>query len=360
MKKILMIGPFPDPISGVSVSNKVVKNILKKQSEVSIINTSFPIFSDSIGSFSFKKLFFFLKLNVFCYKVFKSDIIYTTPGQTFFGILKYTTFILLASLLKKELIIHVHGNYLGLQYKQLKGFKKKLFKFLISKFTKGIVLSSSLKSNLLPFIDESKITVVHNFAEEYLYQNMHEKSFDSIKIVFLSNLMEEKGIFNLLEALKQLEAENIQYEAKIAGNIDGSLEYKILSKINELKNTQYVGIVSGEDKKQLLQWSTIFILPTFYKMEGQPISILEALATENLIITTNFAGIPDILKEGINGFFVDAENSNDIVMRLLEIDKNKSIIKQIATNNKNYFLDNFTVYKFSEEILKVFYANSTT
>uniref|UniRef100_UPI004047A273 hypothetical protein n=1 Tax=Polaribacter sp. TaxID=1920175 RepID=UPI004047A273 len=243
MKKILMIGPFPDPISGVSVSNKVVKNILKKQSEVSIINTSFPIFSDSIGSFSFKKLFFFLKLNVFCYKVFKSDIIYTTPGQTFFGILKYTTFILLASLLKKELIIHVHGNYLGLQYKQLKGFKKKLFKFLISKFTKGIVLSSSLKSNLLPFIDESKITVVHNFAEEYLYQNMHEKSFDSIKIVFLSNLMEEKGIFNLLEALKQLEAENIQYEAKIAGNIDGSLEYKILSKINELKNTQYVGLI---------------------------------------------------------------------------------------------------------------------
>lgn len=360
MKKILMIGPFPNPISGVSVSNKVVKNILEKQSEVSIINTSFPIFNDSIGSFSFKKLFFFLKLNVFCYKVFKSDIIYTTPGQTFFGIIKYTTFILLASLLKKELIIHVHGNYLGTQYQQLRGFKKRLFSFLVSKFTKGIVLSSSLKNNLLPFMEESKIFIIHNFAEEYLYKNIGEKNFDTIRIVFLSNLMQEKGIFNLLGALKELEDRNIPYEARIAGNVDDKIQMKIMKKIDELKNTQYVGIVLGEDKKQLLQWSTIFILPTFYKMEGQPISILEALATENLIITTNFAGIPDILKEGINGFFVDAENSNDIVIRLLEIDKNKSIIKQIATNNKNYFLDNFTVYKFSEEILKVFYANSTT
>lgn len=360
MKKILMIGPFPNPISGVSISNKIVKEILENQCDVSIINTSFPVFNDAIGSFSFKKLFFFLKLNFASYKVFQSEIIYTTPGQTFFGILKYAPFILLASFLKKELIIHVHGNYLGTQYHQLKGFKKKLFKFLVSKYTKGIVLSSSLKSNLLPFMEESKISIIHNFAEEYLYKSDKEKKFDCIRIIFLSNLMQEKGIFYLLDALKELENKNISYEAKIAGNIDGSLQKKIIKKISELKYTQYVGIVSGENKKQLLQWSTIFILPTFYKMEGQPISILEALATQNLLITTNFAGIPDILKEGIHGFFVNAKSSNDIVMRLLEINQNKEIIKQIATNNKIYFLDNFSVHKFSKEISKVFYANSTT
>jgi len=355
-----MIGPFPNPISGVSISNKIVKEVLEKQSNVSIINTSFPIFNDQIGKFSIKKMMFFLKVNFQFYKVISSDIIYITPGQTFFGILKYAIFILLASSLKKELIIHVHGNYLGTQYQQLRGFKKRLFSFLVSKFTKGIVLSSSLKNNLLPFIEESKIFIIHNFAEEYLYKNIDKKNFDTIRIVFLSNLMQEKGIFLLLDALKELEDKNISYEAKIAGNVDDTLQNKIMKKISKLKKTQYVGVVSGENKKQLLQWSTIFVLPTFYKMEGQPISILEALATQNLLITTNFAGIPDILKDGVHGFFVNAKSSNDIVLRLLEINENRSIIKQIATRNKNYFLDNFTVNKFSEEISKVFYANSTT
>jgi hypothetical protein len=138
-KKILLIGPFPDPISGVSISNKVVKEILENEKgiKVSIVNTSYPFFKDSIGSFSIKKALFFLKVNFNVLKTFNNDIIYTTPGQTFFGIIKYAPFILLGSILKKELIIHVHGNHLGKQFEELKGIKKRIFCFLVSKFTKG-------------------------------------------------------------------------------------------------------------------------------------------------------------------------------------------------------------------------------
>jgi len=361
VKKILLIGPFPDPISGVSLSNKVVKEILEneKSVKVSILNTSYPFFKDSIGSFSIRKVFFFLKVYKNVLKVFNNDIIYTTPGQTFFGIIKYAPFILLTTILKKELIIHVHGNYLGKQYEELKGVKKKIFFFLVSKFTKGIVLSRTLISNLTPFLENSKIFVVNNFAEDYLYENSIKYDFNKIKILFLSNLMEEKGILYLLDALKKLEEKNIVYEAKVTGNIDDSLKEKIINKIDSLNNTSYVGVLKGNDKKELLNWSNIFILPTFYKMEGQPIAILEALATENVIITTNHAGIADVIKPGINGFFVTPKCEKSIFECFLYLSNNKDQIELIARNNKEYFLKNFTLKKFEIEILKIFHDSST-
>ena len=128
MKKILIIGPFPDPISGVSLANQIVNQVLVTSSsfKTSKINTSYPYFEDSVGSFSLKKVVFFLKLNIQAFKILNNDIIYFTPGQTFFGILKYALFILLSSIFNKELVIHIHGNFLGTQYKLLKSIKKKI------------------------------------------------------------------------------------------------------------------------------------------------------------------------------------------------------------------------------------------
>ena len=353
--KVLLIGPFPNPITGVSLANNTVKNVLDNSNifTTTIINTSYPIFQDEVGKFSIKKLFFFIKINFKAYKVFKSDIIYITPGQTFFGVVKYAMYILLASVLKKELVIHLHGNYLGLQFQELKKIKKRIFYFLISKFNKGIVLSKSLINNLTPFIEKNNIYTLNNFAEDYLVDEKSPKEIKILKIVFLSNLMKEKGIIILLNALKELEKKNIPYEAKIAGNIDEKIKDEILKKIDSLNFTSYVGVVYNKDKKDLLDWSNIFVLPTFYKMEGQPISILEALATNNVVITTNHAGIPDVIKDKINGFIVKKKDSESIIDVLIFLNKNKSKILEICKTNKLYFANNFTIKRFSNQIVKI-------
>jgi len=355
MKKVLIIGPFPDPISGVSIANKVVKELLSVDSDflVETINTSYPSFDEQIGKFSIKKFLFYLSLNLSFFKIFKNNIVYITPGQTFFGVLKYSLFISITSLLKKELIIHVHGNYLGKEYQSLKGFKRVLFYFLVSRFTKGIVLSNSLKHNLTPFLEDKNIFSLPNFAQDYLYKEDKKFVKDELRIFYLSNLMKEKGIFCLLNALKNLEKNNIIYKAKIAGNIDQKYSKEILNLFTELKNTEYIGIVNGDDKKNLLEWGNVFVLPTFYKMEGQPISILEAMATTNLVVTTNHAGISDVFQDKINGYFVEKNNENSIQKILSYLAANKSELKKIAEYNKTFFLNNFTVDIFKKNLLEI-------
>ena len=352
---ILLIGPFPGPLSGVSIANQVVSEVLSDDSqfEVDIINTSYSRFDEEIGKFSFKKTFFYLALYLNIFKIFKHKIIYITPGQTFYGILKYGFFIILGSIFRKELILHVHGNHLGEEYKSLNGIKKYIFYCLVSRFSKGIVLSDSLKHNLTPFIDQGSIFCLPNFAQDYLYEEDKNLVNGELRIFYLSNLMKEKGIICLLKALKNLEKYNIIYKAKIAGNIDEKFSKEILQLLNELENTKYVGVVNGEAKKNLLKWGNIFVLPTFYKMEGQPISIIEAMATKNVVVTTNHAGILDIFKDKVNGYLVKKNSIKSIQDILTYIATNKSEIEKIAIYNKEFFLENFTVNTFKKNLIKI-------
>ena len=355
--KILIVGPFPDPISGVSLANLNVKKILDKNVKFKsqIINTTFPEFDEDLGVFSFKKFFFYLFLNFRIYKIFNVDKIYITPGQTFFGIVKYAPFILFSKLLRKELIIHVHGNFIKDQYKLLSSWKKKIYKFLISRFNKGIVLSNSLNDNLTPFLDSNNIFSVPNFAENYLFDNQIKHSeICEIRIIYLSNLMKEKGIIELLNALRILEKEGVKFKAKIAGNIDEKSKFAVNQLMNDSENISYLGIVKNEAKKKLLNWGNVFVLPTYYKMEGQPISIIEAMATNNVIVTTKHAGIPDLIKDKRNGYFVKKGDVSDLKNKLEYLILNKSSLKEIMLTNKELFLANFTFDRFEERIIDIF------
>lgn len=356
--RVLMIGPFPKPTTGVSLANAVVREILEKSTEfhVDSINTSLDHFDEKVGAFSFHKLFFNLKFNVAAFKVLFNDIIYLTPGQTFFGIAKYTVFILLATLLGKEIVIHVHGNHMGTAYRSLKGWKRSYFKWLLSKTKKGIVLSQSLRANLTPFISENAIYELYNFAEDYLFEGIQPQKTEKLRVIYLSNLMEEKGILVLLDALNRLEAAGIPYEAKIAGNIDKTNEQLIKDKLAQLKHTSYVGVVNGSEKKDFLVWGNTFVLPTFYTMEGQPISILEAMATQNVIVTTAHAGIPDVIQDKIHGFFTEKQKDISVYECLVYLHENLDAVQNIGAANQKYFLENFTRKQFQSNLIAILKA----
>ena len=354
-----MIGPFPEPTTGVSLANQVVKSILEQSSDrytVKHINTSYNRFDENVGGFTFHKLFFNLKFYLKFGQVFSCDILYLTPGQSFFGVLKYSVFLLTGALSRKQIITHIHGNHLATTYHSLKGLKRLVFKKLISKSTKGIVLSKSLIPNMDVFVGDKQTYVLPNFAEDYLHKNTQEKSYDSLKVVYLSNLMKEKGILDLIESLKMLEENNVTYTAKIAGSIDKEHKEIILQEIKQLKYTTYLGIVRGESKKELLQWGTTFVLPTYYTMEGQPISILEALATGNGIITTRHAGIPDVIKEPIHGAFVNKQSPQEIFEQLSSLATNPKKMQQVGESNRIFFKENYTKVLFKDRLLDIFEA----
>ena len=358
MMKILLIGPFPEPINGCSLANEVLLKQLcldKKNSVESVNTNSKNISSENVGQFSLSKVLSFLKVYKQIFKIRKSDVIYTTPGQTFYGIVKYIPFYFCCLLFNKPYLIHVHGNHLGNEYKSLVGLKKRVFSYYIKKATAGIVLSNSLKSNFKGLMHNDKVFVAENFAQDNLTLKIHKiKSTDKLRLLYLSNLMEEKGILDFLDSLMLLKKEGIVFSADIAGKIEDESEEIIKNKFEDLKGfIKYHGVVSGQNKIDLLEKANIFILPTYYRMEGQPISLIEAMATGNIIITTMFSGIPDIVSEK-NGFFVEAKKAENIFDVLVKINKDlENYVVQFSESNMHYVQANFTENQFATKILNV-------
>ena len=96
----------------------------------------------------------------------------------------------------------------------------------------------------------------------------------------------------------------------------------------------YHGVVGGKEKQELLDRCDFFALLTTYPNEGQPISILEAMGNGMVIITTDHAGIADIVKNGENGIVQNKRciSLEDIYAYCIGFDTNE--MKNIICENR--------------------------
>lgn len=351
MTKALIIGPFPGPTKGISFQNEILFHGLKKRKwKVLKIDTELSskiVLKSQFDLSNFKILLRFLE----SYKILQVNYVYMTIGISFFGVLKYAPFILLAKLFNKKLIVHVQSGYLETMYNELKGIKKKITYHLLSKFDAGIVLSKCLVNNLQPFLKDENIFIVENFVDNNLLNKSFEKDYSEIKIIYMSNLLVSKGINDLLLAIKSLNNDNIIFKVKVAGGKDEANNLDNL--FAELPNVEYLGAVTGQDKIDLLSWGNVFCLPTFFKFEGQPISLLEGMAFRNYILTTDHAGIKDVCTED-HAVFCLKNNPEDLKEKLIYIKNNWDRLKDVAYKNGDYALQNFSEDKFVNNIINVF------
>jgi glycosyltransferase involved in cell wall biosynthesis len=339
MKKICFIAQFPPPMHGLSKAVETLYN--------SNLNSEI----DPHGKFKFEKVDItnnknFIK-NLLKISRSKADLFYFTISQTKGGNLRDLVIFKLLELQHKKCLIHLHGGY----YRQLvdndmAGWQRKAN----YKAIKKLVLSKSLKKIFEGMIDDDKIFVVENCVDDqYLLTDQEiEEKLAALKdkkvlhVLWLSNFIRSKGYPFVLEMAKA-EKERVdaggekRFHFDFAGKFfeDSEKEY-FESYIKDNKLEEYVtyhGIVGGEEKRKLLKECYIFALPTRYPNEGQPISILEAMGNGMFIITTDHAGIPDIVEDGVNGIVMKKCDVKHIYGRLYEQNR---MIGSICQVNREY------------------------
>lgn len=359
--KILIIGPFPNPITGQSIANETLYNGLQEKGyEVDFIDTNFSkILTDKKkqGKFDLNKILIVLKKSLAeCKKVIfdRNDVIYMTPGASYLGIMRFTHYIILSIITRKKYYLHIHNGSFKKIHESQKGFFKKALEYLIKKSAGIIVLGDSLRVMFQGIILENKIFVCENgvqdefvASEEEIRDKLERCSKDSKKrVLYLSNLMEEKGILDLLKTSGKFSDEEIEFN--LAGAIEPSLE-KIVKEYLERypKKIKYHGIVRGKQKKKLLLENYIFILPSYD--EGQPISILEAYTNGCAVITDeSIGGIRDIFGDDKNGLNCQSKDVESICNSIKNID-----VKKYMEENYIYGKEKFPKKKFIERIIKI-------
>ena len=116
---------------------------------------------------------------------------------------------------------------------------------------------------------------------------------------------------------------------------------------------KFHGVKTGTDKWEFYSKAAIFCLPT-YETEAMPITLLEAMMFELPIITTNWRGIPEIVKDKVNGFLVPAKDPAVTAETIEMLCKNSSLREITGKKGREIFLEKFTLNHHLNKMEEVF------
>lgn len=152
---------------------------------------------------------------------------------------------------------------------------------------------------------------------------------DEMRIVFLSQIRRDKGIFVLFEALTSLLQLGYRISCDIYGPIDPSIRAEFFAWCDRIPSTRYCGIAEGDIPRILASYD-VMVLPTWYQGEGHPGVIIEAMIAGIPVIASRFKAIPELIEDGVNGFLVEPESSDALARALMGLANNSAQIRRMG------------------------------
>jgi glycosyltransferase involved in cell wall biosynthesis len=119
-----------------------------------------------------------------------------------------------------------------------------------------------------------------------------------INIGFLSNITFDKGFVEFFGVLHQLKQMGIEYRARIAGPLAPEARTAFERLLCAASDVQYVGPVYGTDKERFYGSLDIFLFPTNYANEAEPLVIHEAMRRGVYVIACDRGAISEMLLNG--------------------------------------------------------------
>lgn len=176
------------------------------------------------------------------------------------------------------------------------------------------------------------IYIFKNGADSYDKQLTSESS--EFTVLFNGSWIDRKGILTLINAAKLLFSQGILLKYLLIGT--GKDIKTIVSDWPEhlRKWIEVVPKFSQRDESTYLEASSLFVLPSYF--EGQPLSLLQAMAAGRCCITTNCCGQKDIVRNGITGLLFDPGDSYQLACLIKRCYENESLMFQLGDNAKKY------------------------
>lgn len=333
MKKVLMIGPARDVKGGMTtVVDNYYKYGLNKQIELKYIETIndkgkiHKFLKERKGFFEFKK----------CIKNYDVVHIHMASKRSTFRKSKYVR---IAKKHNKKVIIHLHGGAFKEFFSKCNIKQQQYIKETFNLADKIIVLSEEWGEYIEKLVeDKKKITIIYN---SIIIPNDFDKDVDTQSFLFLGRIEESKGIYDLLDVFKKVINKFPEVHLYIGGNGEKNKLEKIIKEDKLEKNVSYIGWIEGKEKEEYLKKCSIYCLPSYN--EGMPMSVLEAMAYKNIVITTDVGGIPKVITNNLNGFLIKPGDKEKLLQTIKKILSDTQLRKRISVNARKTVIEKFDI-----------------
>lgn len=181
-------------------------------------------------------------------------------------------------------------------------------------------------------INNPKFVIIENMIDFDKYAELplrEVKENENVTILFMAWVTRNKGIYELIDAVKMLKKKNLNFKVIIAGKGEdfGKINNE-LQAANLTQEVQLIGWVLGSEKLRVLAESDIFVLPTYF--EGYPNSLMEAMASGKACIATNVGSIPDMINHMETGILIDKKNHTQLYEGLKTLIQNPGLRQEMS------------------------------
>ncbi len=177
-----------------------------------------------------------------------------------------------------------------------------------------------------------------------------------LNILFLSNMIEEKGVWTLLSACSLLRDRGCQFQCHFVGRWSDVSEELFLSRIADLQLGNYVqahGAVYGDKRSAYFSRADVFVLPTFYHNECFPLVLLEAMQHGLACISTNEGAISQIIDDEDTGFIIESRNPSMLADKLQLLIQKPERCRKMGLRGNLKFRENYTIEHFEQRFIGI-------
>ncbi|MDD3013296.1 MAG: glycosyltransferase [Candidatus Gastranaerophilales bacterium] len=333
-KSVLMIGSDTSVKGGMST----IINLYAHNGLFETISTFLPSHKD--GNLIFKTLFFINFLIKYLFILFFSTPIkivhvHSSYNGSFF---RKAIILHLAKVFGKKTIFHLNGSRFNIFYENSSGFIKALIRHTLNKTDLIIVVSKQWKKDIEAKQINSRIEILYNPVLVPKIQKEKEES-ELINVLFMGKICHRKGAYDIVEAAKLIKDPRI----KITLYGDGETQkFKdLVENFNLEQNIRIEDWISDSKINEVYQNADIYILPSYN--EGLPLSVLEAVSNGIPVITTNIGGIPEAVKNEVNGFLIEPGDYNLLAEKIILLADNKLLRNQMGAAGYKIAKEKFDV-----------------
>lgn len=349
--RILFIVPLPPPVHGSAMASQAIQEsrLIRGSFRADFVNLSTSRRMDEIGKRSLKKVIRFAGsyLRVL-YKLMTTryDACYLAITCHGIGFLKDAPFVALCKLFRRKVILHQHNK--GMSRDVCRWPYRWLMPW-VYRDAEVILLSERLYFDVAAVVQWKQVHICPNGLDVPLPSVV---SRDSVvpRLLFLSNLIETKGVYVLLDACRELKEKGYAFIGDFVGGETREINRETFGNEVQKRGLQehvfYHGPQYGAEKERFFRNADIFVHPTFE--DCFPLTLIEAMRYGLPLVSTDEGAIPDMVVDGENGWICPRQNVHALADALERLLKDSELRKQMGQDACSKYRERYTMEAFEK------------
>ena len=257
----------------------------------------------------------------------------------------------------------MHNAHLGI------AIFRPFYRRALKRVDKIICVSDYIRRHAVQYFPEyaEKFIVVFNATDPAVFKPYGDEAVNHLKglvniesdktyLLYVGRLTEIKGVHVLIKAFLSIHAQRPNSRLIIVGSsfFGGAAKTDYEQSLVELAKPVshaiiFTGFMPHEKLRYIYSAADVVVLPSVWQ-DPCPLVVLEAFASGTCLVSTAVGGVPEIVKNGINGLLVNAGDSEQLAKTVLEILSNLLSKNQIEQAARQLILAGYTWERLVKQI----------